>query len=101
MCFWRSLLRGRALKRATGGHGQCPAAPEDMVQPDLCVAKGQVQDQSGWGHGQSVKILLTTSGFLLCLSRSPHCPPSTLWEEGLVRWREGRWDFSGAQWRTM
>lgn len=29
------------------GNDQCPAAPEDMVQPGLYLAKGQVQDQSG------------------------------------------------------
>lgn len=47
VCFWRGLPRGVALKRSTCGNDQDPVAPEDMVQPGLCLAKGQVQGQSG------------------------------------------------------
>lgn len=48
ICFWRSLPRGMALRRSTCGNDQCPVAPEDAVQPGLCLAKGQEQGQS-WG----------------------------------------------------
>lgn len=35
--------------RVMYGHDPCPAVPEDMVRQS-CLAKGQVQSQSG-GHG--------------------------------------------------
>lgn len=40
---WRGLSRDPHMD----GNDQCPAAPEDMVQPGLYLAKGQVQDPSG------------------------------------------------------
>lgn len=45
------LLEGSSKRSGTQeipcGNDQYPAAPEDMIQPGLCLAKVQVQGQSG------------------------------------------------------
>lgn len=56
------------------------------------LQKTQFSQASVWQRARNrvslgvwmVKILLTVSGFLLCLPCSHQCPPSTLWEEALV-----------------
>lgn len=74
------------LKRCTCGSDQCPAVPEDTVQPGLCLGKwlgaGSVRTMDGPDPVDNLRIFAVPS-------RSPRC---TLWEEALVsmeRWQVG------------